>query len=134
MVGTSSRTNRASLVPTVGGPRRAGRDPKNRSKRRPFLDGVRENVRCWSGSDRRKAVLRAGTRFAHAAVWEEPKAMLEPTNHRDPNKPREPELPVVEDPVDPGEPKIPEMPPPVPDPPEIVGVGYGSEEGYYRLE
>ena len=60
--------------------------------------------------------------------------MLEPTNHRDPTKPREPELPVVEDPVDPGEPKIPEMPPPVPDPPEIVGVGYGSEERYYRLE
>ena len=60
--------------------------------------------------------------------------MLEPTNHREPNRPREPELPVVEDPVDPGEPKIPEMPPPVPDPPEIVGVGYGSEEGYYRLE
>ena len=60
--------------------------------------------------------------------------MLEPTNHREPNKPREPELPVVEDPVDPGEPRIPEMPPPVPDPPEIVGVGYGSEESYYRPE
>lgn len=55
-------------------------------------------------------------------------------NHRDPSRPREPELPVVEDPVDPGEPKIPEMPPPVPDPPEVVGVGYGSEEGYYRPE
>lgn len=60
--------------------------------------------------------------------------MLEPTNHREPNRPREPELPVVEDPIDPGEPKIPEMPPPVPDPPEVVGVGYGSEEGYYRPE
>ena len=60
--------------------------------------------------------------------------MLEPTNHREPNRPREPELPVVEDPVDPGEPKIPEMPPPVPDPPEVVGVGYGSEEGYFRPE
>ena len=41
--------------------------------------------------------------------------MLEPTNHREPNKPREPELPVIEDPVEPGEPKIPEMPPPVED-------------------
>lgn len=55
--------------------------------------------------------------------------MLEPMNHREPHTPREPELPIVEDA---GEPKIPEMPPPVPDPPEIVGVGYGSEEGYYR--
>lgn len=60
--------------------------------------------------------------------------MLEPMNHREPNRPREPELPVVEDPADPGEPSIPEMPPPVPDPPDVVGVGYGPEKGYYRPE
>ncbi len=60
--------------------------------------------------------------------------MLEPMNHREPNRPREPELPVVKDPADPEEPDIPEMPPPVPDPPEVVGVGHGSEEGYYRPE
>ena len=47
--------------------------------------------------------------------------MLEPTNHREPNRPREPELPVDRGSAEPGEPKIPEMPPPVPDPPEIVG-------------
>ena len=51
--------------------------------------------------------------------------MLEPMNHRDPNRPREPELPVVEDWADPGEP---------PDPPGVVGVGYRSEQGCDRPE
>ena len=60
--------------------------------------------------------------------------MIEPMNRREPNRPREPELPVVEDPADRGEPDVPETPPPVPDPPEIVGVGYGSEEAYCRPE
>ena len=48
--------------------------------------------------------------------------MLEPTNHREPNRPREPEVPVIDDPK-PDAPTIPEMPPPVPDPPEIIGSG-----------
>jgi hypothetical protein len=42
--------------------------------------------------------------------------------HREPGGPREPELPVIEDP-DTTEPRPPEMPPPVPDPPEIIGGG-----------
>jgi hypothetical protein len=44
---------------------------------------------------------------------------MQPTNHRDPSRPREPEIPVIEDPV-PAEPKTPDMPPPVPDPPDVV--------------
>jgi hypothetical protein len=60
--------------------------------------------------------------------------MLEPRNHREPQGPREPEIPVIDDPAEPGEPKIPEMPPPVPDPPEVVGSEYGSEERYYRAD
>ena len=63
----------------------------------------------------------------HATELEVP-SMLEPTNHREPKGPREPELPVIEDPIDPGEPKVPDMPPPVPDPPEVVGLGCGFEE------
>jgi hypothetical protein len=56
---------------------------------------------------------------------------------RDPGgqPPRQPEVPVIDDPAtEPGEPKIPEMPPPVPDPPEVVGFGYGSEEHYYLAD
>ena len=55
--------------------------------------------------------------------------MLEPTNHRDPGRPREPEVPVIDDP-EPAEPQTPEMPPPVPDPPEVIGWGYGSEDRF----
>ncbi len=54
--------------------------------------------------------------------------MSEPTNHQEPSRPREPEVPVIDDPK-PDVPKSPEMPPPVPDPPEIIGVGSGSERG-----
>jgi hypothetical protein len=53
---------------------------------------------------------------------------------RDGGPPRQPEVPVIDDPVEPGEPKVPDMPPPVPDPPEVVGLGYGSEEQYYDAE
>lgn len=45
--------------------------------------------------------------------------MLDARLHRDPSKPREPEVPVIDDPP-PREPQIPEMPPPVPDPPDVV--------------
>lgn len=45
--------------------------------------------------------------------------MSRPTSHREPGKPREPEIPVIHDP-EPADPQVPEMPPPVPDPPEIV--------------
>jgi hypothetical protein len=51
---------------------------------------------------------------------------------RDGGQPREPEVPVIDDPAEPVEPKVPDMPPPVPDPPEIVGLGYGPEEHYYH--
>ena len=60
---------------------------------------------------------------------------MEPTK-RDPGgqPPRQPEVPVIDDPAEPGEPKIPEMPPPVPDPPEVVARGRGSAEQYYHLD
>ncbi len=45
--------------------------------------------------------------------------MLHARLHRDPGKPREPEVPVIDDPP-PREPQVPEMPPPVPDPPDVV--------------
>ena len=45
--------------------------------------------------------------------------MGKPTSHRDPSGPREPEVPVINDP-EPNEPKIPEMPPPVPSPPDVI--------------
>jgi hypothetical protein len=56
--------------------------------------------------------------------------VLEPMNDCEPNRPREPELPVVDALADPGEREM----PPLPDPPEVAGVGYGSEERYYRPE
>ena len=53
--------------------------------------------------------------------------MLDATNHREPGKPREPEVPVIDDPAEPAEPKPADLPPPVPDPPEIIGFRSGSE-------
>jgi hypothetical protein len=35
--------------------------------------------------------------------------------------PREPEIPVIDDPAEPAPPKPADLPPPVPDPPEVVG-------------
>jgi hypothetical protein len=40
---------------------------------------------------------------------------------------------VIDDP-EPTEPQTPEMPPPVPDPPEVIGWGYGSEERLTQAE
>ena len=53
--------------------------------------------------------------------------MSEPMSHRDPTTPRQPEIPVIDDPQ-PDEPKTPEMPPPVPDPPEVVAARSGPPE------
>lgn len=60
---------------------------------------------------------------------------MEPTK-RDPGgqPPRQPEIPVIDDPAEPGAPKTPEMPPPVPDPPEVVGRGYGAVEQHYHRD
>jgi len=54
---------------------------------------------------------------------------MEPTK-RDGGQPRQPEVPVIDDPQ-PAEPKVPDLPPPVPDPPDVVARRYGSEEHYH---
>jgi hypothetical protein len=42
---------------------------------------------------------------------------------RDGGPPRQPEVPVIEDPPA-TEPKVPDLPPPVPDPPDVVAGGH----------
>jgi hypothetical protein len=54
-----------------------------------------------------------------------------PPSKRDGGQPRQPEVPVIDDPVEPAEPKVPDIPPPVPDPPDVVARGWSFEEHYY---
>lgn len=51
--------------------------------------------------------------------------MIDPTKN-EPGAPRQPEIPVIDDPAEPVAPKPADLPPPMPDPPEIIGRGRGS--------
>lgn len=55
--------------------------------------------------------------------------MIEPGKREPGGSPREPEIPVIDDPAEPAAPKPADLPPPVPDPPEIVARGSGAERG-----
>ena len=60
---------------------------------------------------------------------------MQPMNPLEPGRhPREIEVPVITDPPDPGTPKVPDLPPPMPDPPEVVGLDYGTDERRYHAE
>jgi hypothetical protein len=49
--------------------------------------------------------------------------MIDPGIAEPGNTPREPEIPVIDDPAEPVAPKPADLPPPTPDPPEIVDRG-----------
>jgi hypothetical protein len=49
--------------------------------------------------------------------------MIDPGKREPGGSPREPEIPVIDDPAEPVAPKPADLPPPAPDPPEIVGRG-----------
>jgi hypothetical protein len=53
------------------------------------------------------------------------------SSKRDGGPPRQPEVPVIDDPPEPAPPKAPDLPPPVPDPPDVVASWYGSEDQHY---
>jgi hypothetical protein len=53
--------------------------------------------------------------------------MIDPGNMEPGNAPREPEIPVIDDPAEPAAPKPADLPPPTPDPPEIIGGGRGGD-------
>jgi hypothetical protein len=52
--------------------------------------------------------------------------MIDSGNTEPGNTPREPEIPVIDDPAEPVAPKPADLPPPTPDPPDIVAQGRGS--------
>jgi hypothetical protein len=94
---------------------KVGRPGCDRASRRCNLAGGG----FWEWFEKLQGLAR---RLAHALQLEgeECPNMRDATQHRDPNQPRQPEVPVIDDPP-PVEPKVPEMPPPVPDPPDVVG-------------
>jgi hypothetical protein len=53
--------------------------------------------------------------------------MIDPGTRQPGGTPREPEIPVIDDPAEPVAPKPADLPPPVPDPPEIIGRGSGAK-------
>lgn len=47
--------------------------------------------------------------------------MNDPAKGEPGGAPRQPEIPVIDDPAEPVAPKPADLPPPVPDPPEVIG-------------